>query len=89
MRCNYNDEKMSCVKVKGIPCEFTDIRLERSTIPKGKLLYEVADGDSDGEPARVKAGIMVNFFGTLVTDQKLPLGEDGVLWLEPGDFIFD
>lgn len=45
MRYNYNDEKMSCVKVKGIPCEFTDIRLEKSTILEGKLLYEVADGE--------------------------------------------
>lgn len=88
MRLDYRNEHMQKVEVKGIPCEFNDMRIDRNTIPEGKFLYEVADGDSDGTPARIRAGIMVNFYGTLVCDTELPLGEDGVLWLEEGDFIY-
>lgn len=86
MRLDYRKEKMEPVEVKGIPCEFNDMRIDRNTIPEGKLLYEVADGDSDGIPARIKNGIMVNFYGTLICDTELPLGEDGVLWLKDEDF---
>ena len=89
MRCNYLDEQ-KCkqnVSVRGIPCEFYDSRIDRESVPEGKFQYEIAgDDDSGGDPCRVQRGVMVNFFGTLICDQELPLGEDGVLWLEDGDF---
>lgn len=88
MRLDYGKEKMQAVEVRGIRCEFNDMRLERNTIPEGKFFYEVADGDSDGIPARIRTGIMVNFYGTLISDKKLPMGEDDVLWLEEGDFKY-
>lgn len=28
----------------------------------------------------------LNFIGTLITDTELPLGEDGVLWLDKNDY---
>ena len=46
------------------------------------------DDDSGGEPARVQKGVWVNFFGTLVFEQQLPLEEDNVLWLQEGDFTW-
>lgn len=88
MRLDYRKEKMELVEVKGIRCEFNDMRIDRNTIPEGKFLYEVADGDSDGIPARIRHGIMVNFYGTLICDSELPLGDDGVLWIEEGDFKY-
>lgn len=89
MGLDYRKERMEAVEVKGTRCEFNDMRIDRNSIPEGKHLYEVAgDDDSGGEPARVKNGIMVNFYGTLICDEELPLGEDGVLWLEDGDFKY-
>lgn len=89
MRVDYRTEHMQQVTVKGIPCEFNDMRIDRDTVPKGKYQYEVAgDDDSGWDPARVKAGVLVNFFGTLISDMPLPIGSDGVLWLEDGDFIW-
>ncbi len=65
------------------------MRIDRSTIPKGRYQYEVADDDeSQGEPSRVKKGIMVNFWGTLISDVPLLLGSDGVLWLYDSDFVY-
>ena len=88
MRYDYRTEHMQDVTVCGILCEFNDMRIDHSTVPEGKYQYEVADGGSDGEPARVKKGIFVDFFGTLICDQELPLGPDGVLWLEKGDWVW-
>lgn len=89
MRYDYREIKTEQVEVKGIRCEFYDMRIDRATIPEGKHLYEVAgDDDSGADPARVKEGILVNFYGSLICDQPLPLGEDGVMWLEDGDFKY-
>lgn len=88
-RCDYKTEQLQKVSVCGIMCEFSDIRIDRSTVPEGKYQYEVAgDDDSGGDPARIRRGIMVNFFGTLICDQPLPIGNDGVLWLGEGNFVW-
>ena len=88
-RYDYNKEHFEKVRVCGIECLFSDVRIERSTVPEGKYQYEIGgDDDSGGEPARVQAGVWVNFFGTLICDQPLPLGDDNVLWLEEGDFTW-
>jgi len=64
-----------------------DMRIKPETVPKGKFKYEVAgDDDSGGDPARVQVGVLVNFFGTLVSDVELPIGADGVLWLGDEDW---
>lgn len=87
MRKDYSTELFEKVSVCGILCEFSDIRIDRDTIPEGRYQYEVAgDDDSGGDPARVQSGVMVNFFGTLICNEPLPIGEDGVLWLMDGDF---
>ena len=87
MRLDYRTEKFQKVSVCGIPCDFSDTRIDRSTVPKDRYQYEVADDDeSQGEPSRVKLGIMVNFLGTLISDVPLPLINDNVLWLQEGDF---
>ena len=89
MRKDYNKEIFTKVGVCGIECDFSDMRIDRSTVPEGRYHYEVADDDeSQGNPVRVKRGIMVNFFGTLISDVELPLGSDGVLWLDDNDFVY-
>lgn len=89
MRYDYREIKTQQVEVKGIRCEFYDMRIDKETVPAGKHVYEVAgDDDSGAEPARVKLGIMVNFYGTLICEQELPIGDEGVLWLEEGDFKY-
>lgn len=84
---DYGTERFQQVSVCGISCDFSDMRIDRSTVPQGRYQYEVADDDeSQGNPSRVKRGIMVNFFGTLICDVPLPFGDDNVLWLQQGDF---
>ena len=46
------------------------------------------DDDCGGDPVRVAKGILVNFFGTLISRTELPLDEEGKLWLQDDDFIW-
>ena len=86
---DYRKSSFSMVRVCGILCEFHDMRIYNNTVPEGKYKYEVAGDDDVGdEPARVKPDILVNFLGTLVCNEPLPIGEDGVLWLYDGDFVW-
>lgn len=88
-RYDYNKAKFESVRVCGIPCLFYDARIDRSTVPEGKYLYEIGSDDESGwEPTRIKKGVLVNFYGTLICDQQLPLDEDKVLWLQDGDFVW-
>lgn len=89
MRLDYRAEKFQKVSVCSIRCDFSDMRIDRSTVPEERYQYEVAgDDDSGGDPARVQRGVLVNFFGTLISDVPLPLGRDGVLWLQEGYFAW-
>jgi len=86
-RYDFDKEHFTKVMVCGIVCLFNDGRINKETVPEGKHQYEIGgDDDSGGEPARVQYGVAVNFFGTLITDEPLPLGEENVLWLQDGDF---
>lgn len=88
-RYDYNKEYFETVSVCGIECLFNGARIKRNTVPEGKYRYEISgDDDSGGETARVQYGAWANFLGTLICDQPLPLGEDNVLWLEEGDFVW-
>lgn len=88
-RLKYDEERFSKVQVCGIECEFSDMRIDRGSIPEGKFMYEVAGDDESGiEPVRINLGILVNFFGTLISDVPFPLGKDGVLWTDDSDFVW-
>jgi hypothetical protein len=85
----YGETYGDMVEVKGIECEFFDIRIDRKSIPEEKYFYEVRYSDDDAcEPCQIKKRIMVNFFGTIISDIELPLDENGSLYLEDGDLEF-
>ena len=86
IRLDYIKESMQKVLVRGILCEFNDMRIDRSTVPKDKYMYEVADDDSNGEPARIRPGILVNFFGTIICDQKLEPDDGDTIWLQDDEW---
>ena len=88
-RADHKAESFQKVSVCGITCQFSGMRIARETVPKGKYQYEVAGDDESGSgPAKVKSGILVNFFGTLVCDRPLPIGDGGVLWHDDGDPVW-
>lgn len=85
-RLDYKDLSFEKVRVRGTECLFTDLRVERTSVPNGFYQLEVADDDSDGIPARIRPGILVNFYGTLLTKEQLIPDEGDTIYLEEGDW---
>ena len=73
-------EKFEDVTVLGHPMLFTCLRVDRDTVPQGMYMYEVRhDDDQQGEPVQIANWIMVNHWGTLISNRPIRLepGPDG------------
>lgn len=78
MKYNAMEENFEEIVVFGKPALFHDMRLDRSTVPKGLYLYEVRHDDVGGaDPVQIARGIMVNHFGTILTKEPIPLDKSG------------
>ena len=75
-----NDECFYEVSIGGKRALFSDVRIKRASIPKELYVYEVRHADEDwDEPCQIKRGIMVNFYGTLISNEPLlKEGEDSI-----------
>ena len=66
---------------------FSPDRIDRTTVPAGLFQYEIRHADENwGEPCQIAKGILVNFYGTVVTSDPIQLGADGKLDFEPSQF---
>ena len=78
------------VTIFGVPALFTDLRVDRSTVPDGVYRYEVRYSDEyGGEPVELARGIIVDFFGTVLTREPIQLPISGGLELNDGDLNFE
>jgi len=54
--------------------EYTDMRIDRDTLPEGKFAYECRHGD-EGDwvtPETIENRVLINFAGTFITDKEIP-----------------
>ena len=71
------------------PALFTECRIDRTTVPEDVYRYELRHGDEDwGEPRELARGLMVNFYGTVLTREPFQLPIDGWIPLESGSLSF-
>lgn len=77
------------VNVRGKPYIFSNLRIERDSIPKGLYAYDVRDCDCDGRFLEVKDHIMVNHLGTIIGKDKIPLDDQGNYWCDYTDDFED
>lgn len=67
-------EQYERVTVLGLPMLFTNSRIDRESVPKGLFLYEVRhDDDQQGDPVQLGKWIMVNHWGTLISNKPIKL----------------
>ena len=67
---------------RGNNVEVTILRIRRADRLPDKHYYEIReDDDGCGDPITLEAGVMVNHFGTLISDYAIDLGPDGYLIL--------
>jgi hypothetical protein len=55
---------------------FTDMRVDRASIPNGFYAYDVRD-ECDGDPCEIRSFILVNHMGTLITTVPIPEADKG------------
>ena len=88
---NYDAQKVTYqeVAIFDRPALFTECRIDRTTVPEGVYRYELRHGDEDwGEPRELARGLMVNFYGTVLTREPFQLPIDGWIPLESGSLSF-
>lgn len=90
-RYNAIDEQYEEVTVLEKQMLFTDSRIDCNTVPKGLYMYEIRhDDDCQGDPVQIAKGVLVNFFGTLITNEPIKLSADGYLDINPEkDWSYD
>jgi hypothetical protein len=75
MRYDAAKEQWQPMEINGVTGYFSDLRIDKNTVPAKFHFWELADGDSDGTPCRYRKNILVNFFGTFITTDDLPTDE--------------
>lgn len=74
--------------IDGRPVLFTNMRLDRDTVPEGLFCYDVRDSDNlDGSMAEVKPFVLVNHWGTILSKEPFPLGEHGSYYPEDWGYL--
>ena len=63
-------------ELDGKPVAFTNMRLDRETVPDGLYCYDIRDSDNlDGSCAQIKPIVIVNHWGTILSKSPFSLDE--------------
>lgn len=67
---------------------FTGARVDRNTLPKGIHAYDLRHGDDDGIPCTLERSVVVNHFGTVLTNRPFSLSREGYRQIGEEDYSF-
>ena len=74
MKINASKETFELMEMLGQMVLFTNMRVDRSTIPEGLYAYDVRhDDDCTGEICEIKPSVMVNHWGTIICKEPVQL----------------
>ena len=79
-------EVLEEVELLGRMGYFTELRVDKETVPEGMHCYELRHGDDDGFPVSVEKNVRVNYFGAVLFAEELELGEEKALQFGYEDF---
>lgn len=82
---NIQDESFDSMTVNGMPALFTNFRIDRNAVPEGHA-YDIRESDDGGRFATIEPEVMVNHAGTILTREKLVMGENGYVRIEEYGF---
>ena len=66
---------------------FTDVRIDRHSVPKGMYAYDVRHDDA-GEPCMLEHSVHAHFYGSVILNQLIALGKYGCKAIRHDDFGF-
>lgn len=93
---NFTEAKkdLAFIEILGKTVLLYEGRLDHTTIPEGFTAYDLRHEDEDwGSPCEVSPYIMVNFFGTIVSDTPIPdIGwtketGKGSIWFKENEYV--
>lgn len=67
---------------------FTELRVDKSTVPENVYCYAMRHGDDDSFPVALEGNVIVNYFGSILTTEPFDLGKDGYLPIDYDDYGF-
>jgi hypothetical protein len=79
-------EVLEEVELLGRTGYFTELRVDKETVPEGMHCYELRHGDDDGFPVSVEESVRVNYFGAVLLAEALELGNEKALQFGYEDF---
>ena len=65
---------------------FTELRVDKETVPEGMYCYELRYGDDNRYPVSVEESVRVNYFGAVLFTEALELGKEKARQIEYADF---
>lgn len=66
-------------EVNGIAALFTNIRIERESLPEGVYAYDIRESDDGERLATIESQVCVNHGGTILVLEEIPMPEIGYL----------
>ena len=74
MMVNAAEESFELMEMLGQRVLFTNMRVDRDTVPQDLYVYEVRhDDDCTGEICEIKPFVMVNHWGTMICKEPIEL----------------
>ena len=75
MKVNAKEEGFELMELFGQTVLFTNMRVDRSTVPENLYVYELRDEDCTGEICEIKPFVMVNHWGTIICKEPFEMDE--------------
>ena len=89
MKVNAAEESFELMELFGKIVIFTNLRVDRSTVPEGLYVYELRDEDCTGDICEIKPFIMVNHWGTIICKEPIELDTKwNSKFVDEGDYCY-
>ena len=85
---DVNSRRFQEVEIKGRYGVFTELRVDKDSLPAGVNCYELRHGEDDSYPAALEENVRINYFGAVLMTDKVDLGQEGYASLSHEDFCF-
>lgn len=86
---NANELSYETMEMLGQTVLFTDMRVDRTTIPEGLHAYSLRhDDECQGDICEIAPSIMVNFWGTILCRDEIPLTDNGRRYVDEYDYTY-
>ena len=89
MKVNAAEESFELMELFGKTVIFTNMRIDRSTVPDVLYVYELRDEDCTGEICEIKPFVMVNHWGTIICKEPIELDTKwNSKFVDEGDYCY-